>query len=116
MLAVGAYIEVMVAGLLYQIAKDVIGFATMDEADPYDLGTIDLSALVEMGVVAADKQSEYHWSNPSELFARTEAPSANHDVVWVTDHLRRQKRKVVQRSHDGKIDLILIRKKKQVDT
>jgi hypothetical protein len=45
------------------------------------------------------------------LFALTDALDASHEVVWVTDKLRRTKRKIVRLSHSGAIDLILIRKK-----
>ena len=95
----------------YQIVKDLIALAKMDEADPIDPGTLDLQELTAMGIVEGDNADAFSWAAPRKLFAKTEAPDASHEIVWITDKLRRTKRKVVRFTHNGTLDLILIRKK-----
>jgi hypothetical protein len=95
----------------YQVIKDLVALAKMEEADPIDPGTLDSKELAKMGIVDAENADAYSWSAPHKLFAKTEAPDASHEIVWITDKLRRTKRKVVRFTRDGKLDLILIRKK-----
>jgi hypothetical protein len=102
----------MPIGLAYQVVKDLIALAKMEEAEPIDAGTSDVQHLSAMGIVEeGNGNNGYSWVRPRRLFALTEALDASHEVVWVTDKLRRTKRKIVRLSHSGAIDLILIRKK-----
>src|SRR4051812_45105241 len=96
---------------VYQVVKDLIALAKMEEADPIDPGTLDANELTTMGIIDGENANTFSWAPPRNLFARTEAANASHEVVWVTDKLRRTKRKVVRLTHDGALDLILIRKK-----
>ena len=95
----------------YQVVKDLITLAKMEEADPIDPGTLDAKELSAMGIINSENADAYSWAAPLRLFARTEAADASHDVVWVTDKLRRTKRKVVRFTRDGTLDLVLIRMK-----
>lgn len=102
----------MPLGLAYQVLKDIVALAKMAEGEPIDPGTSDLDQLKKMGLVEANEDdAAYRWSNPQKLFARTEAPDAAYDVVWVTDRLRRDKKKIVRYRMHGEIDAVLIRKK-----
>lgn len=103
----------MPIGTAYQVVKDVIALAKMKEDGPMDPGTFDLRQLAVMGIVEDGDGSAYSWVRPHRLFALTGAPDAYHEIVWVTDKLRRTKRKVVRFSHSDSdaIDQILIRKK-----
>jgi hypothetical protein len=101
----------MPIGFAYQLVKDLIALAKMEESDPIDPGTLDTKELVAMGILDGEASDDYSWSASRKLFSRTEAPGATHEVVWVTDKLRRTKRKVVRLTHDGALDLILIRQK-----
>lgn len=102
----------MPLGLAYQVLKDIVALAKMAEGEPIDPGTNDLDQLKKMGLVeASGNDAAYRWSNPQKLFARTEAPDAAYEVVWVTDRLRRDKMKIVRYRMDGQIDAVLIRKK-----
>jgi hypothetical protein len=96
----------------YQVIKDLVALAKMEEVDPIDPGTLDPKELAAMGIIDNENAEAYSWSAPRKLFARTEAPDASHEIAWVTDKLRRTKRKVVRFTHDGNLDLILIRKKR----
>ncbi len=95
----------------YQIVKDLIALAKMQEGDPIDPGTLDAKQLIDMGAIDAEDADACSWVAPRNLFAKAEAQNAANEIVWVTDKLRRTKRKVVRFTHDGKPDLILIRKK-----
>ena len=97
--------------LAYQIVKDLIALAKMEEADPIDPGTSDAKALAAMGIIDGEKTDAYSWATPRKLFAKTEAVGAMHDIVWVTDRLRRTKCKIVRLNHDSAIDLVLIVRK-----
>jgi hypothetical protein len=102
----------MPIGFAYQVVKDFVTLVKMEEADPIDPGTLDLQQLSAMGVVEEDDgNNAYSWVRPRRLFTLTEAPDASHEVVWVTDKLRRTKRKVVRLSHSGDVEQVLIRKK-----
>jgi hypothetical protein len=101
----------MPIGFAYQVLKDLIALAKMEEGEPIDPGTFDLQQLAAMGIVEDGSDNPYSWVRPRKLFALTEALDASHEVVWVTDKLRRTKRKVVRLSHSGDVDQILIRKK-----
>jgi len=101
----------MPLGVAYQVVKDLIGLAKMEEAEAIDPGTLDAKELVAMGILEGENTEGYSWCAPRNLFAKTGAKTATHDVVWVTDKLRRTKRQVVRNTHDGNIDLILVRKK-----
>ena len=95
----------------YQVIKDLIALAKMEETDPIDPGTSDAKQLAAMGIIDGEQTDAYSWAAPRKLFARTEAVGATHDIVWVTDKLRRTKRKVVRLRHDDGIDLVLIVRK-----
>ena len=97
--------------LAYQVIKDLVALAKMEEADSIDPGTLNSKQLAAMGIIDCENADAYSWTAPRKLFARTEAPNATHEIVWVTDKLKRTKRKVVSFTHDGNPDLILIRKK-----
>lgn len=91
--------------------KDLIALAKLEEGEPIDPGTLDAKELAAMGVIDAEDAGACSWVAPRKLFAKTEAQGASNEIVWVTDNLRRTKRKVVRLTHDRKFDLILIRKK-----
>ncbi len=101
----------MAIDFAYQVIKDLVGLAKMEEADAVDLGVNDLHQLVAMGIVEADDMASYGWSAQRKLFARTEGPDATHEVVWVTDKLRRTRRKIVRLNGAGNIELVLLRRK-----
>ena len=101
----------MPIGFVYQVIKDLVALAKMKEDEPIDPGRQDTNQPVDMGIIDSENAEAYSWSAPRKLFARTEAPNATHEIVWVTDKLKRTKRKVVRFTHDGNPDLILIRKK-----
>lgn len=101
----------MPIGFAYQLVKDVIALTKMQEAEPIDPGTNAMSKLKVMGIVDEGDGDGYSWVRPHKLFALAEAPNASHEIVWVTDKLRRTKRKVVRFSRDGNLDQILIRRK-----
>ena len=101
----------MPLGFAYEIIKDLVALATMEEADPIDPGTLDANELATMGLIDAHDIDPCSWTAPRKLFVRTEAPDATHEVVWVTDNLKRTKRKVVRLTYSGNLDLILIRNK-----
>ena len=96
---------------VYQVVKDLIRLAKMDEAESIDPGTLELQELAVMGIVDGSDPEAYSWAAPRNLFARTGDANASHEIVWVTDNLHRTKRKIVRFRHDGALDLILIRKK-----
>ena len=100
----------MPIGFAYQVIKDLVTLAKMEEADSIDPGTLDSKQLAAMGIIDVENADAYSWSAPRKLFARTEALNASHEIVWVTDKLKRTKRKIVRFTHDGNLDLILIRK------
>ena len=97
----------------YQLIKDFVALAKMEEGDPIVPGTLDANKLVTMGMLKGEDTASYLWCAPRNVFAKAEAANATHEIVWVTDHLRRIKCEVVRNTHDGKIDLILIRKKER---
>jgi len=97
----------------YSILKDILALAKLTEADPIDPGTLDVAKLKEWKIVPVeDPDADFRWLAPRNLFAQTEAPDAKFEVVWVTDQWRRSKRKLVRNTHDGKLDLILVRTKR----
>jgi hypothetical protein len=93
--------------------KDLIALAKMKEAEPIDPGTFDRQQLNAMGIVEDGNGNDHSWVRPRRLFALTGVPDASHEIVWVTNKLRRTKRKVVRfsSSDNGAIEQILIRKK-----
>ncbi len=95
----------------YQVIKDLAALAKMKKGEPIDPGTQDTKQLVAMGIIDGENAEAYSWSAPGKLFARTEAPNATHEIVWVTDGPKLTKRKVVRFTHDGNPDLVLIRRK-----
>jgi hypothetical protein len=95
----------------YQVVKDLISLAKMEEADPVDPGTSDVQKLAVMGIVDDGNGNSYSWVRLRKLFSLTEARDASHEIVWVTDKLRRSKRRVVRFNSSGTIGLILVRRK-----
>jgi hypothetical protein len=95
----------------YQVVKDLLVLTKMEEADPIDPGTMCVQELAAMGLADHGNGDAYSWIAPRMLFALTEAPNATHEIVWVTDKLRRTKRKVVRFTRSGAIDLTLVQKK-----
>jgi len=98
----------------YQVVKDLIALSKMEETDPIDPGTLEMKELVSMGIVSDADPNNYSWIAPRRLFAVAESPTATHEIVWVTDKLRRTKRKIVRFTHSGQLDLILVRKKADI--
>jgi len=95
------------------VIKEAYDLVKMTEADPIDPGTIDAAKLKEWGLIPADESPEdYAWAAPRRMFELTEAPGCTREIAWVSDQLRRTKRKVVRKMTDGAIDLILVRKKR----
>ncbi|MBM3600040.1 MAG: hypothetical protein FJX35_17660 [Alphaproteobacteria bacterium] len=95
----------------YQVVKDLIALAKMKEVDPIDPGTLDARELAAMGIVENANLDAYSWANPQRIFALTEAQGATREVVWVSDTLKRTRRKVVRLTHGGTVDLVLVRKR-----
>jgi len=105
----------MPIGFVYQVIKDVAALAKMKEREPIDPGPQYANQLVDMGIIDGENAEAYSWCAPRNLFARTEAPNATHEIVWVIDGLKRTKRKVVRFTHDGNLDLVLIRRKEAAE-
>ena len=98
----------MPIGTGYQVVKDLIALAKMKEAEPIDPGRQQLKVT---GIVEDGIGDDHSWVRPRRLFALTGVPDASHEIVWVTNKLRRTKRKVVRLSHGGDVEQVLIRKK-----
>lgn len=93
----------MVFEFAYQVIRDLASLAKMEDAEPLDPGTLDAHGLVKMGLINAEGVEACSWSAPRKLFAGTQAPDASLELVWVTDKLRRTKRRVVRYTHDGNL-------------